>query len=99
MRCDNPRHDPARQARSLCALFLLLSPCVTNLLAQQPQAAPAVHLPDAPSAAVLSGTVTDTDEAIISNAHITLEDAETKAARATQSDVTGAFSFLAVPPG
>jgi Carboxypeptidase regulatory-like domain len=99
MRCDNPRPDPARQARFLCALFLLLSPCATNLLAQQPPPAPAVQLPDAPSAAVLSGTVTDTDEAIISNAHITLEDAETKTARATQSDATGEFSFLAVPPG
>jgi hypothetical protein len=48
---------------------------------------------------VLSGTVTDIDEATISNAQITLEDSETKNFRTTRSDDTGAFSFLAVAPG
>ncbi len=59
----------------------------------------AIQLPDAPSASVLSGTITDTDEAVISNAHIALEETETKATRTTQSDGTGAFFFLAVAPG
>ena len=79
----------------LCAGFLL----GTNLCAQQIPAALTPQLPDAPSTSVLSGTVTDATEAIIANAHITLEDTETKITRATQSDVTGAFSFVAVPPG
>jgi hypothetical protein len=48
---------------------------------------------------VLSGTVTDTDEATISNAEITLEDSETKTFRTTRSDDTGAFSFFTVAPG
>jgi len=48
---------------------------------------------------VLSGTITDTDEALISNAHITIEDSETKTTRTATSDGTGAFSFFSVPPG
>ena len=79
----------------LCAGLLL----GTNLCAQQIPATLTPQLPDAPSTSVLSGTVTDVTEAIIANAHITLEDTETKITRATQSDVTGAFSFVAVPPG
>jgi hypothetical protein len=71
----------------------------------------ALQLPDAPSVSQLSGTVTDTDEAIISNARITLERVEPKSTQpiantqplpsiqTTQSDGTGAFLFLAVPPG
>jgi hypothetical protein len=57
------------------------------------------QLPDAPGISVISGTVTDTDEAIISNAHITLENIEDKTGRTTQSDTNGSFSFSAVPPG
>jgi hypothetical protein len=96
MRCANPKPIPAGPAPLACALLLLLT---TNLFAQQPSPIPAVQLPDAPSVSELSGTVTDTDEAIISDAHITLEDIETKTARTTQSDGTGAFVFLAVTPG
>jgi Carboxypeptidase regulatory-like domain len=97
MTCDNSRRNPATHIRLLCALIFLLS--AANLFAQQPPATPAIQLPDAPGASVLSGTVTDTDEAIISNAHITLDDVENRATRTTTSDTTGAFSFLAVPPG
>jgi hypothetical protein len=97
--CANPQSNPARQAKLFCALFLLLVPGETRLLAQQLSPPPAIQLPDAPSASVLSGTITDTDEAVISNAHITLEETETKATRTTQSDGNGAFSFLAVAPG
>ena len=100
MGCAKPRRNTPFQPRLLCVLLLLIVPCEVDLLAQQPHAAPpAIQLPDAPSASVLSGTVTDTDEATISNAQITLEDSETKTSRATRSDDTGAFSFLAVAPG
>jgi hypothetical protein len=57
------------------------------------------QLPDAPTVSVLSGTVTDTTDAIISTAHITIENTATKISSTTSSDTTGAFSFLAVPPG
>ena len=77
------------------AFFLVLTLCATNILAQQTT----VQLPDAPTAYVLSGTVTDTDEATISGARIALENTETKATHNTQSDATGAFSLSAVPPG
>jgi hypothetical protein len=96
MRCANPKPIPAHLAHLACALILLLT---TNLFAQQPSPTSAVQLPDAPSVSQLSGTVTDTDDAIITNAHITLEDTETKTTRTTQSDSTGAFVFLAVTPG
>jgi hypothetical protein len=98
-RCANPRRKQATQAKLRCALIILLSLCIRNLLAQQIPATPAVQLPDAPSISVLSGTVTDTDEAIIDGARITLEDTETKATRATQSDANGAFGFFAVASG
>ena len=80
-------------------LILLFIPRATNLLAQKPSPTPFAQLPDAPSASNLSGTVTDTTEALVSNAHITLENTETKAVRTTQSDDTGAFSFATVAPG
>jgi hypothetical protein len=98
--CANLQSKPARQARLFCALFLLLVPGEIRLFAQQPlPTSIATQLPDAPSASILSGTITDTDQAVISNAHITLEETETNATRTTQSDGTGAFSFLAVAPG
>lgn len=56
------------------------------------------QLPDAPNPSILSGTVTDTTEAIVSNANITLENIETKFVTNTHSDITGAFSFHAIPP-
>jgi hypothetical protein len=94
----NPQSNPEKQDR-LLYVVLLLTVFASNLRAQQPQISPIAEFPDAPGISVLSGTVTDTDEAIIPNAHITLEDTATKATRTTQSDGTGAFSFLAVSPG
>jgi hypothetical protein len=94
-----PQSNPAKRAWLIFTLVLLVTLCVPNLLAQQPQETPATQLPDAPSVSVLSGTVTDTDEAILVGAHIILENTETKDTRTTQSDGTGAFSFFAVPPG
>jgi hypothetical protein len=99
MGCAEPRCNLTFQPRLLCILLLLIVPCEVDLLAQQQAATPSIQLPDAPSASVLSGTVTDTDEATISNAQVILEDSETKISRTTHSDDTGAFSFLAVARG
>jgi hypothetical protein len=80
------------------AIFLVvlaLSVFCSALFAQSA----ADQLPDAPNPSVLSGTVTDATEAIVSNAHITLENIETKASTSTRSDIAGAFSFHAVPIG
>jgi Carboxypeptidase regulatory-like domain len=99
MRCVNPKRNRCTPAKLLCALILLLNPCSTHLLSQETQTTPAILLPDAPGISVLSGTVTDTDEAMVFNAHITLENIETKATRTTTSEKTGAFSFSAVAPG
>jgi carboxypeptidase family protein len=78
-----------------CALFFALSFHAASLIAQQIQT---TQLPDAPSTSTISGTVTDTGEAVILDAHIVLEDVETKATRTTQSEAGGAFSFTNVPP-
>jgi hypothetical protein len=96
MGCNNSKRNPAPRARSLCALLLILGSCAVGLLAQQ---IPTTQLPDAPAVSLLSGTVTDTDQAIISGAHISLENNENKTTRTTQSDSTGALSFPAVSPG
>jgi hypothetical protein len=96
-RCVNSRSNRARQATLLCAL-LLLAPWSKKLFAQQ-QLTSTVELPDAPSASVLSGTVTDTDEATISGAQITLQETASRSTRTTQSDGTGAFAFYGVSPG
>jgi hypothetical protein len=81
-------------------LLLLLASGAAKLAAQQPPPTPVIQqLPDAPGISVLTGTVTDTDEAIISNAHITLENTEDKTTRTIQSDANGSFSFSAVLPG
>jgi hypothetical protein len=85
--------------RHLALAGVLILLCATNLLAQQPSSTPFAQLPDAPSVSALSGTVTDITEALVSNAHITLENTDTKTVRTTQSDDTGAFSFAAVAPG
>lgn len=69
-----------------------------KLLAQQPPT-PVSQLPDAPSASVLSGTVTDTDEAIIVGAKIYLQETASKTTLTTQTDGTGAFAFHGVSPG
>src|ERR1700729_3176442 len=88
MRCINPFHQQATRAIRLCALLFLTA----NLLAQQTPSTPAVQLPDAPSTCVLSGTVTDTDEAVISNAHITLENVETEIISTAEPNIAGEFS-------
>jgi hypothetical protein len=69
-----------------------------TLHAQQPPTT-VTQLPDAPSASVLSGTVTDTDEATIVGAQISLQETASKSTLTTQTDGTGAFSFHGVPPG
>jgi hypothetical protein len=95
--CVNSHRKRARQATLLCVL-LPLGWLSAKLLAQQTPS-PAIQLPDSPGASALSGTVTDTDEATIPRAQITLQETASKAIRTTQSDGTGAFSFFGVPPG
>jgi hypothetical protein len=95
--CVNSHRKRARQATLLCVLLPLASPSA-KLLAQQTPS-PAIQLPDAPSSSVLSGTVTDSDEATIPGAQITRRETASKTIRTTQSGGTGAFSFFGVPPG
>jgi Carboxypeptidase regulatory-like domain len=81
-------------------LLFLAASGTAKLRAQQPLPTPPVQqLPDAPGVSVLSGTVTDTDEAIISTARIILENTEDKTSRTTQSDANGSFSFSPIVPG
>ena len=61
--------------------------------------AQAVQLPDAPGAATITGTVTDTDDAAISAAHITLEETQSKSARTVDAGGMGEFTFDSVAPG
>src|ERR1700761_6913838 len=56
-------------------------------------------LPDAPGvarSASVTGTVTDTDDAGIASARVTLEEADTKASRTAVPDGSGRFSFADV---
>jgi hypothetical protein len=96
-RCVNSHRQRAGQA-ILLAVLLAPASLSQKLLAQQPST-PAVQLPDAPSASVLSGTVTDTDEATIVGAQISLQETGAKTPLATQTDGTGAFSFRGLAPG
>jgi hypothetical protein len=47
----------------------------------------------------VAGNITDTDEAAIPGARVTLEDVASKALRSTDSDPQGGFLFSPVPPG
>ncbi len=97
-RHSNSVRNQTGQTRFLRTFFLLIAAGPTNLLAQQSPTVPAIQLPDAPGISVLSGTVTDTDEAIISNARITLENTEDKTTRTTETGSNGSFLF-SVSPG
>ncbi len=94
MSCANSIPNPACLIRLLCASLLFSA----NLRAQQPAPTPS-QLPDAPSTSVISGTVTDAQEATISSARITLENVNDKTLRTTESSGNGAFSFPTVAPG
>jgi hypothetical protein len=100
-----------RRSRLACALLVLCAPA-NQLVAQHPdqggQDSPAAPSQDAaglPSALVaiasasVAGVVTDTDQAGIASARVTLEDVESKATRNTDSDSHGAFLFPGVSPG
>jgi hypothetical protein len=95
--CFNPKRTPARWA-ALLRVLLLLS-CAWTLSAQQTLTPPSPDLPNAPSASMLTGDITDTDAAAIATAQITLQDTESKATRTTTSDTGGLFTFTAVTPG
>jgi hypothetical protein len=105
MRRRSLKNNRVRLARLLCALLLLCA-LPANLFAQQTPAVapptavpPASQLPDAPGAATLAGTVSDTDGAVIPDAKVTLEDVESKATHTTLSDAAGNFIFSTVSPG
>ncbi|MEI9978776.1 MAG: carboxypeptidase-like regulatory domain-containing protein [Edaphobacter sp.] len=94
IRYTNSNPNLTAMVRLVCAL-LVLSP---TLHTQQPTPAPP-QLPDAPSTSVLSGTVTDAQDATVSNANISLEKTDDKTFRSAQSDGNGVFSFKTVTPG
>jgi hypothetical protein len=56
-------------------------------------------LPQDPSAATVTGTVTDKDAALVSGAKVTLTSSATKAGLTTVSDSQGRFHFDGVTPG
>jgi len=111
MKFADPKCRPASHRVPMCVLALLLSASVTRLLAEQSPTNPGGNLPastsaasptqapDPLSSATITGIVADTDAAAVPNARVTLEDSGSKAARTSVSDGSGAFSFLAVPPG
>jgi hypothetical protein len=83
--------------RRTAPLLLLTASLVSgNLRGQQ-----STTLPEAPTApGTITGLITDTDQAAIPNARITLEEPATRTALLTTStDVTGAFTLSPVPSG
>jgi len=111
MRFADPKDRPVSHRVQMCVLALLLTASTTRSVAGQSpappssggnlpaSAAPPTQPSDALSSATITGAVADTDAAAIPNARVTLEEVESKAARTAVSDGSGAFAFLAVPPG
>jgi hypothetical protein len=89
-----------RWAKHLCFAVFLAGCCVC--LRAQEILTP-IPLPNAPSAlstGSISGTVTDTDKAIIPGAEVTLEELHSKTIVGnTTTDSNGEFHFLSVAPG
>jgi len=84
-----------KRGRHLACTAILCAACGPALRAQT-QTAPE---PTATPAATLSGTVTDTDAAVISAAIITLEEPNAKVLRTTTSDAAGTFTFIDLAAG
>lgn len=103
MRFASSKRKPA-SCTAIFALLFLLGAAATRVCAQQtsPASIPGAQLPDAPDAPVvgsITGTITDTDAAVVANAHVTLEDAQAKVVSTGSSDGNGAFTFGSVLPG
>jgi Carboxypeptidase regulatory-like domain len=104
MRFANPR-KPAGRMRLTYTLLVLLCVSASPLLAQQtplpdaPGATPLMSSQDALPSGTITGTITDTQAAVVANAHVILEDAEGKTISTHPSDGSGAFTFEAIPPG
>jgi hypothetical protein len=95
MTLTRPQNRPTHLRSTWRLLALLPILLATRLVAQNP-------LPEAPQAAPsasVTGSVTDTDGAAVSGAHVTLEDVASKATNSTASDQLGAFGFASVAPG
>lgn len=95
MGCSSPTQRSAGRS-SLCALGFLLCSLSACLRAQQPHDS---VLPNPDATATVSGVVTDTDDAAIPSAHVTLENAESNASQTTTSDAHGVFGFTSVAEG
>jgi hypothetical protein len=84
-----------RAAHLACAVILSTACALHAQTPSTPQPPPTPSIPTA----TLSGTVTDTDAALINAATITLEETTTKIVRTTTSDTAGSFTFLDLPAG
>jgi Carboxypeptidase regulatory-like domain len=82
--------------RVFAVLFCLAAP--VPLCAQQPAATPDA-LPQAPDSASISGVVTDTDNAAVPGATVTLQNVATRSERKSASDANGVYTFPSVAPG
>jgi hypothetical protein len=77
----------------------------TTMPAAAPQQSPsqqphtAIQPPEVTGTATISGTVADTEAAVVPSAQVALQDAETNATRTTVSDQAGAFVFQNVAQG
>ena len=108
MRCASSQNKLTGYKCLIGAFALLFGASATCLAAQQssPSQQPTSTLPESPgaiSSAITTGTitgiVTDTSDAAIPGARITLEDAESKPVRTALSEGDGGFSFPSVAPG
>jgi hypothetical protein len=94
---------PVSRAAIFALLVLLCAPAIRLCAQQTPlPSEPSAQLPDAPGAPAagsITGTITDTDAAVVANAHVTLENAEAKVIGTGSSDGSGAFTFDSIPPG
>jgi hypothetical protein len=83
----------------MCTLLL----CVSTACLQAQQTPPSPHTaiqpPEITATATVSGVIADTDGAAIPAAQIALQDTESNAARTTQSDPHGVFTFSSVAEG
>jgi hypothetical protein len=89
----------AGHAGMACVAALLLGASSACLHAQAAPPQTAIQPPGIAGTATVNGVVADTDGAAVRAAQVALQDTESNATRATQSDEHGVFAFSAVPEG